>query len=344
MRTISARCLIVLTTLLATQGSFAKTRSADLPDMMSVAYEKSVALAKRLEEREGIPAQETLKALQSAKYQPKVVDAVRPPKSPTVKNWTVYRDRFVEPIRIRKGLKFWGENEALLNQATQAYGVPAEVIVAIIGVETIYGEHTGNFRVIDSLSTLGFAYPQGQKDRSDFFQRELEAFFVLCRKAGLDPLEVKGSYAGAVGLGQFMPSSWLNFAVDGDQDQHIDLFHSRADAILSVGNFLKVHGWQAGKTGIVAVDFTRTDALPEVLASDILPKFTNQALTERGIVAQGPVLTDELLALVELVRGEDSPVYVLGGQNFYAVTRYNRSAFYATAVLELAAALRRSRP
>ncbi|HEY1059597.1 MAG TPA: lytic murein transglycosylase B [Limnobacter sp.] len=338
--------LIVLTALISTQAAVAQAVNIQTENAPQVeqpnapnAEDKARQWAMQFEKSQGIPASYTLKVLSEAKYQPKVVEAVKPPKTPTVKNWDVYRSRFVEPIRIRKGVRFWLDNEEALKKAEAQYGVPQEVIVAIIGVETIYGEHTGNFRVLDALSTLAFAYPSGQKDRSGFFQDELGAFFVLCKKMNLDPLDVKGSYAGAVGLGQFMPSSWLNFAVDGNSDGTIDLFHSRKDAIDSVANFLKVHGWQTGKAGRVLLEPPATPNLPELLAPDILPTFTAQTLADKGLVLKTPTQADELLAVVELPRGEDSPTYVVGGQNFYAVTRYNRSAFYANAVLELAEAV-----
>lgn len=340
--------LIALTTSLAPVYASA-AKKAEAPkkaetvsiDIMSIAQDKALALATRLEQQEGIPANQTLGILQDAKYLPKVADAVKPPKHWSQRNWDVYRSRFVEPTRIRKGLQFWEDNAATLAEAEKKYGVPRQVIVAIIGVETMYGENTGGFRLIDALSTLGFAYPQGAKDRSAFFQQELEAFFVLCKKNKLNPLEVKGSYAGAIGLGQFMPSSWLNFAVDGDQDGVIDLFHSTKDAIHSVGNFLKVHGWQTGKAGRVLVEITNAEHLNTLLEPDIVPTFTPQTLREKGVVLKTETQPDELLALIELVRGKDTPpAFIAGGQNFFTVTRYNKSSFYANAVLELAEALK----
>lgn len=307
------------------------------------AYEQNplaIELAKTLQAEKNIPMARTLSILADAKYIPSVVNAVRPPKTPTVKNWDSYRARFVEPIRIRKGLKFWAENQSTLEDAERKFGVPQEVVVAIIGVETIYGEHTGNYRVLDALATLGFDYPQGQRDRSEFFRKELAAFIDLCENTHLDALEVKGSYAGAIGLGQFMPSSWQNFAVDGDENGMVDLFHSRRDAIFSVANFLKVHGWTPSASGLVPVEFREHADLPTLLAPDILPTFLPETMVKLGLKLGKPVLTEEKLALVELVRGEKPSTYVVGGQNFYAVTRYNRSSFYAASVLELAEAIK----
>lgn len=300
----------------------------------------AIAMAQRLEQNQGIPVAETLALLKQAEYLPNVVEAVKPPKTKSVRKWDTYRNRFVEPFRIRKGIEFWNQNSDTLKAAESKYGVPQEVIVAIIGVETIYGQYTGNYRVLDSLATLGFAYPEGQKDRSSFFMAELEAFIALCKNAQLNPLELQGSYAGAIGLGQFMPSSWINFAVDGDEDGTVDLFHSRKDAIFSVANFLKVHGWETGKTTRVGVNIEHTDNMAELLAPDIVPTFTPAVMEEKGVKLAGKTLADEKLALIELVRGDAEPAFVAGGQNFFVVTRYNRSSFYANAVLELSEALR----
>ena len=300
---------------------------------------KAKEMAQRLFETHGIALETTLSLLRQATYLPRVVELVQPPKTSTVRNWDIYRSRFVEPYRIRRGAGFWADNARALEDAEREHGVPQAVIVAIIGVETIYGQHTGQFRVLDSLATLGFAYPAGQKDRSDFFLKELESFIVLCKKTQLNPLEEKGSYAGAIGLGQFMPSSWLAYGVDGDKDGKVDLFHNNRDAIFSVANFLKVHGWVPGKATLVPVELGNNADMTSLLAPDILPSFTAQELSKKGAFLKAPVLADEKLALIELARGENAPTYVAGGQNFYVVTRYNRSSFYSTAVLELAEAL-----
>lgn len=297
-------------------------------------------MAERLQSKEGIPASETMKLLRQAELLPQVVKAVQPAKTKGVRNWDRYRNNFVEPYRIRKGVEFWDANADTLKQAEAQYGIPQEVIVAIIGVETIYGQHIGNYRVLDSLATLAFAYPAGQRDRSEFFLSELEAFIALCNKTHLNALEVKGSYAGAIGLGQFMPSSWSAYAVDGDGDGMVDLFNSRRDAIFSVANFLKVHGWESGKATRVLVDIQSTDNLPELLAPDIVPTFTPAVMQEKGVKPIGETMPEEKLALIELVRGEDETAYVAGGHNFFVVTRYNRSSFYANAVLELSEALK----
>ena len=335
-RIIKTIASILISTALCTQAVHAQdTQRINFADR-----EQAQSMAKRLQEKEGIAVADTLALLQQAELLPQVVKAVQPPKTKGVRNWDTYRSRFVEPYRIRKGVEFWDANTEILKQAEAKYGIPQEVIVAIIGVETIYGQHTGNYRVLDSLATLAFAYPAGQRDRSEFFLSELEAFIALCSRTHLDALEVKGSYAGAIGLGQFMPSSWTAYAVDGDEDGVVDLFHSRKDAIFSVANFLKVHGWENGKATRVLVDIEHTDNLTELLAPDIVPTFTPAVMQQKGVKLIGETLPDEKLALIELVRGEAEPAFVAGGQNFYVVTRYNRSSFYANAVLELSEALR----
>ena len=306
-------------------------------------HPKAIEMAKQLEAQHGIASSETLSLLKQAKKLPKVIEAVKPPKKKSARHWDKYRARFVEDFRISKGTEFWAKHETILRSAEQRYGIPANVIVAIIGVETLYGRHIGKDRVLDALATLAFDYPKGQKDRSEFFQSELAAFIVLCENTHLDPTKVKGSFAGAIGLGQFMPSSWQSFAVDGDNDGKIDLFNSKTDAIFSVANFLKVHGWVDDSSLLVPVEITSNKHLPTLLEPDIIPTFTPREMIQKGLKLKRETLDHEKLALIELVRGEDSSSYVVGGQNFYVVTRYNRSSFYATAVLELAEALQTRR-
>lgn len=335
-RILSSFATILISTALCTQA----VQAQETDKINFAEHKNATALAERLQAKEGIPASTTLELLKQAELLPQVVKAVKPPKTKGVRNWDTYRSRFVEPYRIRKGVEFWDANLETLKEAEAQYGIPQEVIVAIIGVETIYGQHIGNYRVLDSLATLAFAYPEGQRDRSEFFLSELEAFIALCNRTHLDALEVKGSYAGAIGLGQFMPSSWTAFAVDGDADGIVDLFHSRRDAIFSVANFLKVHGWETGKATRVLVDIEHADNLKELLAPDIVPTFTPAVMRQKGVKLNGETLPDEKLALIELVRGDGEPAFVAGGQNFYVVTRYNRSSFYANAVLELSEALK----
>ncbi len=277
------------------------------------------------------------------------VDAVRrlvmPPPAGTAKNWAAYRARFVEPRRIEAGLLFWQQSARWLAQAEARWGVPPEIIVAIVGVETFYGRITGNFRLIDALSTLAFDFPPGRRDRSEFFRSELAEFLVLCAREGSDPQQMKGSFAGAMGLPQFMPGSVNRFAVDFDEDDHIDLMTNVADVVGSVGHFLAAHGWQRDLPTHfdVAVPVDTRDRTV-LLAPDILPSFTAAQFAAYGARLPEAALSHEgLLALVELQNGDLAASYVAGTANFYVITRYNWSSYYAMAVIDLAAALRQAR-
>jgi membrane-bound lytic murein transglycosylase B len=283
-------------------------------------------------------------AIGQARFLPQVPQLLLPPPQGTAKNWRVYRSRFVEPIRIRAGVRFWQENADALARAEAQYGVPAEIIVGIIGVETIYGQQMGNFRVMDALATLAFDFPAAHPraaERQAFFQRELEQFLSLANRTGIDPFTPRGSYAGAMGLGQFMPSSWVRYAVDFDGDGRIDLFGSPADAIGSVANYFKQHGWVTGMPTHYAVAFDpATLQLDTLLAPDILPSFSAASMAAKGALVQGEGAQHPgQLALVELQNGADAPSYVAGTENFYAVTRYNWSSYYAMAVIELGRAV-----
>ena len=280
-------------------------------------------------------------AIGQARFLPQLPRLMLPPPQGTAKNWRVYRSRCVEPIRIRAALRFWQDNRLALEQAERTYGVPAEIIVGIIGVETIYGQQMGNFRVMDALATLAFDFPAAHpraQERAAFFRRELEQFLSLTNRSNIDPFEPRGSYAGAMGLPQFMPSSWVRYAVDFDGDGRIDLFKSPADAIGSVANYFRGHGWTPGMPTHFGVTFdAATLQLDALLAPDILPTFS-----AANMQAMGAVLDDAgaqhagPLALVELQNGSDAPSYVAGTENFYAITRYNWSSYYAMAVIDLA--------
>ncbi len=283
--------------------------------------------------------------LARARYLPSVARFIMPPPAGTAKNWAAYRARFVEPVRLRAGRAFWAENEPWLAQAEARYGVPPEIVVGIIGVETLYGQQTGQFRVIDALSTLSFDFPSGRRDRSGFFRDELEQYLLWCREQGLDPQTLRGSFAGAIGMPQFMPSSLRKYAVDFDGDGRVDLQRSTADVIGSVAHYLAEFGWQRGQPTrfevAVPVDVSDRAVL---LAPDILPSFTPQQFIDRGARLPDPAMRhDGKLALVELQNGEAAPSYIAGTGNFYAITRYNWSSYYALAVISLGEAIRDSR-
>lgn len=257
----------------------------------------------------------------------------------TARDWADYRRRFIDPIRIQAGVRFWERNADTLARAEAQFGVPAAMIVGIIGVETIYGQNMGNLRVLDSLATLAFDFPTAHPraaERQRYFRGELEQFLLMMHQAGTPTTDPRGSYAGAMGLGQFMPSSWANWAVDFDGDGRIDLFHSQVDAIGSVANYFKAHGWVTGQPVWYPALFN-TDSLnlPALLAPDILPTFTPAQMASLGVVPEDGMQHDGLLALIELKNGDAPPSYIVGTQNFYTITRYNWSSYYATAVHDL---------
>jgi membrane-bound lytic murein transglycosylase B len=275
-----------------------------------------------------------------AQQLPQVARLMQPAPRGTAKNWAAYRARFIEPVRLRAGLEFWENNRNTLARAEAEFGVPASLIVGVIGVESIYGQHTGNFRVIDALSTLAFDFPSNHpraEARTAFFKDELEQFLSFTRRNGFNPLELRGSYAGAMGWPQFMPSSWVKYAVDFDGDGKVDLFNSQADIIGSVANYFKTFGWQPGMPTHypVSLDGPNLD-MDGLLAPDILPTFSVNSFTAKGARLEGSALQHSgNLALIELENGEAPRSYVAGTDNFYAVTRYNWSSYYAMAVIEL---------
>ncbi len=301
---------------------------------------EAMQFADDLAERRNLDRTWVREAVGQSNFLPIIPRLVRPAPAGTPKNWQVYRSRFIDPIRIAAGVAFWNANRTALERAEREYGVPAEIIVGIIGVETIYGQQTGNFRVMDALTTLAFDFPVEHPraaERAAYFRGELEQFLSLCNRTNIDPLAVKGSYAGAMGLPQFMPTSWIKYAIDFDGDGRVDLFTSTADVVGSVASYFKAFNWDPGQPTHYPVGFDAQkldkDAL---LAPDILPTFSVASFTAKGAVLEGPALQHKgPLALVELQNGMDAPSYVAGTQNFYAITRYNQSSYYAMAVIEL---------
>ncbi len=264
-----------------------------------------------------------------------VLKAITPPKDPRARSWRAYRGRFVNEARIGEGLDFWRRHEAALSRAAEAHGVPEEIIVSIIGVETLYGRNAGSFRVIDALATLAFLYPP----RATYFRSELEQYLLFTRDAGLDVFSVKGSYAGAIGIPQFMPGSYRRFAVDFDGDGIVDLRASPADAVGSVANFLKEHGWRRGEP-VQLLAHVAGEAHRPMLEAGIDPKFTLASLGQHGVETSSSLPTETTVALIDLPTPEAPTEYRLGMRNFYVLTRYNRSSFYAAAVYDLAQELK----
>ena len=245
------------------------------------------------------------------------------------KPWDSYRSIFVTPARVRGGVAFWRTHRDALDRAERTYGVPPEIVTAIIGVETSYGANTGSFRVIDALATLAFDYPR----RAEYFTAELEKFLVLARELDLDPRSPEGSYAGAMGLGQFMPSSYLNYAVDFDQDGTRDLFGNPVDAIGSVANYLAGHGWTAGGP-VAAPASIRDSSYQQALNRPLKPEMTLAELARLGVAAPAAMAPDTLARLASLDSEGDSE-YWLTFDNFHTITSYNRSVYYAMAVYQL---------
>ena len=248
--------------------------------------------------------------------------------------WHRYRAIFIKPGRIRGGAEFWRSNYTQLERASENYGIPVEILVAIIGVETKYGRITGGFKVINSLSTLAFDYPK----RSRFFTSELKHFLLLTREQALDPHTLSGSYAGAMGIPQFMPSSYRAYAVDFDEDGLTDIWDNPADAIGSVGNYLKEHGWRKG-AGITSPVTVPDSDISALLTNGLEPKLVMADMTEAGVTAGAELDASEKVKLLEL-ENRDGNEYWLAQHNFYVITRYNHSALYAMAVYQLAEAIR----
>lgn len=322
--------------------------NASEPDKRSAAVSKTYGQradaqqwAQDMADRHNLDTAWVQNQLAQARFLPQVPRLMTPaPKTTTTaRDWADYRRRFIDPVRINAGVRFWNEHADTLARAEAQFGVPAAMIVGIIGVETIYGRNMGNLRVLDSLATLAFDFPSAHPraaERQRYFQGELEQFLLMMNQAGTATTEPLGSYAGAMGLGQFMPSSWARWAVDFDGDGRIDLFNSEEDAIGSVANYFKAHGWVTGQPVWYPALFN-TDSLnlPTLLEPDIRPTFTASQMAGLGVVPEGGMQHDGLLALIELKNGTSAPSYIVGTQNFYTITRYNWSSYYATAVHDL---------
>lgn len=293
--------------------------------------------AAKAAEEYNLDQQEVLLMLKNARFKQSIVDAISRPAEG--KPWYKYRPIFITDKRIRGGVEFWRENEDLIAMASEKYSVDPQVIVAIIGVETFYGSITGGYRVLDALTTLSFYYPDTGRDRSAFFSKELMNLFVLSSEEGIPLEEVSGSYAGAMGLGQFMPSSYLEYAVDLDGDDRRDLWSSMPDVIGSVANYLHRHGWELSQP-VTFPAIVAADADMEFAAErNYKPKKTVAELAGLGFSSSEPVAGDTPAALATLEE-EDGDHYFITFKNFYVITRYNRSPLYAMAVYELSEAIR----
>jgi membrane-bound lytic murein transglycosylase B len=286
-------------------------------------------------EKHGFVRKELNTLFSRATFQPAIIRAITPPIEPRAKSWQTYRALFLTPQRIEAGAEFRTRHRDALARAAELYGVPEDIIVAIIGVETVYGRNTGSYRVIDALTTLAFDY----RPRAEFFRAELENYLLFARDAGINILGLKGSYAGAIGIPQFMPGSYRRYAVDHDGDGRQDLSGSFADAIGSVANFLKQHGWEAGQPVAFAAR-VQGENFRKLVDAGIKPTYRFGDLAAFGVSASGEAAADAPCALIELETPGEASEYLVGLTNFYVLTRYNRSSLYATAVLELARAVK----
>jgi membrane-bound lytic murein transglycosylase B len=277
----------------------------------------------------GFAGEQLMGVFREVERKQSILDAISRPAE-RVKPWKDYRPMFITDARIARGVDFWRQHEAALARAEQEYGVPAAVIVSIIGVETFFGRNTGNYRVIDALATLAFDYPP----RADFFRKELREYLLLSREEQVDPLNLKGSYAGAMGLPQFMPSSFRAYAVDFDGDGHINIWTDPDDAIGSVASYFQRHGWVAGEP-VVSRATVSGEHAEDGLSPGIDPVKTVGELRALGWSSHD-ALRDDLPVTAFRLDGADGPEYWMGLKNFYAITRYNRSVMYAMAVHQLA--------
>jgi len=273
--------------------------------------------------------------LNKAKVKQSILKIMLPPKKlgAKPKPWYKYRQNFVTKSRINKGLQYWQQNASALKRAEKTYGVPAEIILAIIGVETIYGRNKGNIRIIDALKTLAFHYPR----RAEFFRGELEHFLLLTREEGMNPLQPKGSYAGAMGIGQFMPSSFRRYAVDFNGDGKRNIWTNNTDAIGSVANYFQRFGWKTGEPVIKPTQI-RPNGVENLMGLKFKPQYTLQQLKPMGLLYHGNESDNTAVMFIDL-ETEIGTSYWVGFENYYVITRYNRSKRYAMAVYHLAQAL-----
>lgn len=289
-----------------------------------------------------IPIETVESLLKDVRYNADVARLMAPSKGRVKRSWVTYKKRFVDPIRLRSGTEFWQQHYGLLQETENKYGVPASIIVAIIGVETVYGRHTGDYSVLNALATLGFSYPDDSRpERGELFRNQLADLIDLHHREKLNARHAYGSYAGAMGLPQFMPGSLMRYAVDGDNNGKIDLFNSMPDIVESVANFLIVHGWQPQLP--IFPDATLPTNPDKFVNGGLEPTLSFTELQEAGAkaLAETPQpWQTRPLGVINLVDEPRSIVeYRIASENFFAITHYNRSYFYAASVAELAKAL-----
>lgn len=298
---------------------------ADRPDVL--------AFVDQMVQKHGFEREALLALFRQARQEPAVLAAIQPRPRSGAASWRNYRKRFLDRRHIQEGKRYWQAHAVALNDASARFGPPPEIMVAIIGIETHYGRAQGRFQTFSALTTLAFDYPP----RAELFRRELAELLLLARENGRDPLSYKGSYAGALGQPQFLPSSLRHYAVDGDGDGRIDLAGSPADAISSVGSFLAQHGWQkGGRIALPLVVKGKPD--PSLADGNVEARFSASDFKAHGIAAR--LRQDEKAALIDLATPGKPTEYWLGLQNFYVITRYNKSSAYAMSVFQLAQQLK----
>lgn len=308
-------------------SSFAFVAQADISNRKNVKQ-----FITSMVKSEGFDKAELTALFKQVEIKPKIIDAMNRPAE-GVLPWYKYRGIFLKKDRINGGIEFWQKNQDTLAAATKKYGVPSEIIVAIIGVESKYGRHKGKFRVMDAISSLAFDFPR----RSKFFTRELKEYLLMTREENIEPLSILGSYAGAMGKPQFIPSSYRSYAVDFNGDGQRDLINSTEDVIGSVANYFKRHHWQTGKPVIVKAKLKTYNAktIKKLVKKGIKPHSSLNVFAKKDIVSRQKIDTNSKAALIELEYKKGKKQYWLGLKNFYVITRYNHSQLYAMAVYQL---------
>lgn len=297
-------------------------------------HEGVEAFISEMQQKHQFDGQQLQALFRETRFREDIIEAITRPAEG--KPWHDYRPIFLTKGRIKQGVNFMHKHRDILTLAEKEYGVPAQIITAIIGVETFYGRHAGKYRVMDSLATLAFGYPK----RADFFRGQLEQFLIMAREENVPPMKMLGSYAGAMGQPQFIPSSFRDYAVDFDGDGHRDLWDNRSDVIGSVANYFKKHKWQAGQP-VAARATVHGEAYKAMAEKGYKPSFTVKELKQAGVSIKVDYPDDARAALVEL-ETRQGPEYWVALDNFYVITRYNHSPLYAMAVFQLSEAIRSS--
>ena len=326
----------IILSLALTSGAAFAAASASAADNYAAGNPLVDEFIQEMAAEHGFIPESLHKVFAEANKKQNILDAISRPAE-RVKTWKEYRPIFITQQRIDRGLQFWQKNQEALARAEAEYGVPAEYIVAIIGVETMYGGNTGGHRVIDALSTLSFDYPP----RAPFFRGQLKEFLLLTREEQINPLVPTGSYAGAMGLPQFMPGSFRAYAVDFDHDGHIDIWTNPTDAIGSVANYFIKHKWQPGEEVVVRAKVSG-DKVDQGLGEKIDDTKSVAELAKLGWQPEKPLPAD-LQVMTFKFEGIKGTEYWMGLQNFNTITRYNRSTMYSMAVHDLAQLIKKAR-